>query len=195
MTTPHLKVLFVGPEGAGKTWLANHLCDMQSAGSSLPPTLGVRVLEYDDSHVLAQAGGGGAQNYDDSAQLWDVSSKLPDKCFTALKRDISGVVYVYNPEIATHTEQLEYWYDSFGPRALGLPPQCFLICQMLKSNNMRDYVVPQKISFASIQQPLTMTWENAAAKMKPTFDKYLAKVYRTVQERQRQEEEDVMKMG
>ncbi|CAD7964357.1 unnamed protein product [Amoebophrya sp. A25] len=178
-SSPHLKILFVGPEGVGK----------KHHSSYCPPTVGVRILEYDDS--AAHQG----KSYDDSVQLWDCSgAQTWENCFPALAKDVGGVVYVYNPELPEQTDALEYWYDRFGPRSLGLPPQSFMICQMLKSNQMRDYVVPTKISFASIQQPLTMTWENAAAKMKPAFDKYLGKVYKTVQERQRQEEEDVMKM-
>jgi len=177
----HLKILFVGPCDSGKSLIVNTLADNQhNAG----PTVGVRVLEYDDTET---------KSYDDVVELWDCSGKQNyEKCFAALHKDAVGVVYVYNPDQPGSVEGLEYWYEHFGPRQLNLTPQCMMVVQVVKT--MREYAVPAKIAFGSIQQPLTMTHEEVGRKMKPAFQKYLQKVFKALQDRQRQEEEDIMKL-
>lgn len=68
-----------------------------------------------------------------------------------------------------------------------------LICQLLKSNHLREHTPPSKIAFSAIQQPLTLTWNEVSEKARPAFEKYIAKVFKSVQDRQRQEEDAIMK--
>lgn len=50
--------------------------------------------------------------YDDSVELWDCSGAEDyEKCFAALKQDVCGIVYVYNPEHQPQSEGLSYWYS------------------------------------------------------------------------------------
>lgn len=196
MTESRIKILFVGPCGAGKSHLVNQLCvdsgDEVFSGN-LKPTHSVRILEFDATDNNGQFGKSKPtlDSFDDIIELWDCSGKEDwERCFPAVRKDTVGVVFCYNPEIPEHGAALEWWYERLNPRNLNLSPQQCMVVQLLKSNQHREYAVPNKIGFASIQQPVILTWRETL-NFRPHFFKFLEKVFSGVQEKQRAEEEEV----
>ncbi|GLE10842.1 hypothetical protein PINS_up023099 [Pythium insidiosum] len=103
---PPLKLLIVGPKEAGKTTIANFLCeqtDRLGGPEKYQPTIGVRILELEKNKT--------------NVELWDVSGdQVYEACWPAVTKDAHGVILVYNPESHVHES---------GGDALGWnPAQC-----------------------------------------------------------------------
>merc|ERR1712107_749329 len=89
----------------------------------------------------------------------------------------------------------QIYYEHFNPRVMGLHSAAFMMCQITQQPAARDFALPQKISFGGIQNPQLFSYSELPTKAKPAFEKYLEKVQKLAKERQRQEEDEFMRMG
>ena len=93
-----LKIVMVGPSRSSKSALSLFLCGHSEALTSkaLGPTVGVRVVE--------------AERAGTQVELWDVSGdQAYEGTWPAIQKDMAGVLFVYNPEVAEHLKELELW--------------------------------------------------------------------------------------
>ncbi|KAJ0399886.1 hypothetical protein ATCC90586_006501 [Pythium insidiosum] len=113
---PPLKLLIVGPKEAGKTTIANFLCeqtDRLGGPERYQPTIGVRILELEKNKT--------------SVELWDVSGdQVYEACWPAVTKDTNGVILVYNPESHVHESEAMLWYEWFIQNAGMDPSQCLV---------------------------------------------------------------------
>mmetsp|Transcript_34975 Transcript_34975/g.69443 ORF Transcript_34975/g.69443 Transcript_34975/m.69443 type:complete len:195 (+) Transcript_34975:90-674(+) len=179
------KVLIVGPCEAGKSTIANILTEAsESASEVYRPTVGVRILDC-EVEVRSQRL---------AVELWDCSGDYQkfQKCWPAMKKDALGVVLVYNPEKEKHEQEIEQWFHWF-PRSMGMSPAQVLVMQSLRRADMpKRMPLPQKLSAAGVGQPAVVTADDLVIARKH-FSSFMEVVRQSVLDKQRQEEEDVMK--
>mmetsp|Transcript_119932 Transcript_119932/g.339971 ORF Transcript_119932/g.339971 Transcript_119932/m.339971 type:complete len:195 (+) Transcript_119932:76-660(+) len=180
------KVLVIGPCEAGKSIISNVLAEVtETVSESYRPTVGVRVLEI-DVEVRSQRV---------SVELWDVSGDTKyQKCWPAIKKDATGVVLVYNPE--KHQEQeLEQWLQWF-PRSLNMSPNQVMVIQSTRRQDVPRRAAPlsAKLANQGVGPPAVVSADDMLNARK-VFGPFLETVKQSVLDKQRQEEEDVMKGG
>merc|ERR1712232_1312487 len=151
------------------------------------PTVGVRIMEV-ECDVRSQKV---------VAELWDVSGDKEDqakRCWRAISKDAVGAILVYNPEKQEQEVEVENWYQWF-PKGLGLSPAQVLVVQSLRRSDMpRRMPLPQKLASIGVSPAVQVTPDDLPA-IRKYFNSFMETVRQTVLERQRQEEEDVMKGG
>mmetsp|Transcript_64559 Transcript_64559/g.138406 ORF Transcript_64559/g.138406 Transcript_64559/m.138406 type:complete len:196 (-) Transcript_64559:52-639(-) len=183
------KILVVGPCESGKSILSNVLAEAAEAASELyRPTVGVRILETDiEIRTTSQRV---------TVELWDLSGDSKEaakRCWPAVKQDAVGTVLVYNPEKTNHEQEIEEWFQWF-PKKMGLSANQVMVIQSLRGSSSRRIPLPAKLSSMGISQPVVVTAEDITS-VRKHFATYLETVRQCVLDKQRQEEEDVMKGG
>jgi len=183
------KVLIVGPCEAGKSTIANVLAEAaETATEAYRPTVGVRILEC-ETEVRSSSSRV-------TIELWDVSGDYQrfQKCWPAIKKDAVGVILVYNPEKEKHEQEIEQWFQWF-PRSMNMSPNQVLVFQSLRRSDMpRRMPLPSKLASAGVGQPAPVPADDLVSARKH-FSSFLEVVRQSVLDKQRQEEEDVMKGG
>eukprot|EP00931_Biecheleriopsis_adriatica_P005958 TRINITY_DN107423_c0_g1_i1.p1 TRINITY_DN107423_c0_g1~~TRINITY_DN107423_c0_g1_i1.p1 ORF type:complete len:214 (-),score=52.10 TRINITY_DN107423_c0_g1_i1:93-671(-) len=182
------KVVIVGPCEAGKSTIANVIAEAAEAASeAYRPTAGVRILEC-ESEVRASSSR-------ITVELWDVSGDTKyQKCWPAIKKDAVGAILVYNPEKQNHEQEIEQWFQWF-PRSMNFSPNQVLVIQSLRRSDVpRRMPLPAKLAAAGIAQPASVPADDIVSARK-FFSSFLETVRQSVMDKQRQEEEDVMKGG
>lgn len=151
------------------------------------PTVGVRILECESELPST------AQRV--PVEIWDVSGDTKtSKVWPAIKKDAVGVVLVYNPEQQNAEQDCEDWFNRF-PRQMGLNANQVLVVQSFRrSDNFKRMPLPNKLRDLGVAQPAAVTGDDLPSIKKP-FAQFLEVVRQSVQDKQRQEEEDVMKGG
>mmetsp|Transcript_48781 Transcript_48781/g.136524 ORF Transcript_48781/g.136524 Transcript_48781/m.136524 type:complete len:194 (+) Transcript_48781:104-685(+) len=180
------KVLVVGPCEGGKSVLANVLAEASEAPSeAYRPTVGCRILEF-ETEVRSTS-----QRM--TVELWDVSGDpKAQKVWPAIKKDAAGVMLVYNPEKQNHETEIEHWFQWF-PRSMNMSPMQVLVVQSLRRSDMpRRMPLPAKLTQAGVTQHAAVPTEDLPS-VRKHFSQFLENVRQNVLDRQRQEEEDVMK--
>mmetsp|Transcript_340 Transcript_340/g.828 ORF Transcript_340/g.828 Transcript_340/m.828 type:complete len:193 (-) Transcript_340:87-665(-) len=179
------KVIVVGPSEAGKSLISNVLAEHTEAPSEqYRPTVGVRILEFDSEVRIA------AQRT--SVELWDVSGDAQyQRCWPAIKKDAVGVILVYNPEKSSEEQEVEQWFQWF-PRSMGLAANQVLVLQSLRRSEGSRMPLPSKLAAAGVAQPAVVTADDLVS-ARTHFSQFLESVRQSVVDKQRQEEEDVMK--
>ncbi|CAK0843049.1 unnamed protein product [Prorocentrum cordatum] len=180
------KVLVVGPCEAGKTLVANVLAEaVETASEIYRPTVGVRIMEFETEIRSSQRV---------TVELWDASGDPKfSKCWPAIKKDAAGVVLVYNPEKPNSDQELEQWFGWF-PRQMGFAPSQVLVVQSLRRTDAKRAPLPAKLAQAGVSPAAAVTPDDMAG-VRKNFCAFVETVRQTVLDRQRQEEEDVMKGG
>mmetsp|Transcript_2229 Transcript_2229/g.4092 ORF Transcript_2229/g.4092 Transcript_2229/m.4092 type:complete len:193 (-) Transcript_2229:137-715(-) len=182
------KVVIVGPSEAGKSVIANVIAEAAEAASeAYRPTAGVRILEC-ESEVRS----GSARV---TVELWDVSGDTKyQKCWPAIKKDAVGAILVYNPEKQNHEQEIEQWFQWF-PRTMNMSPNQVMVIQSLRRADVpRRMPLPAKLAAAGVAQPAAVPADDLVSARK-FFSSFLETVRQSVMDKQRQEEEDVMKGG
>mmetsp|Transcript_86803 Transcript_86803/g.201993 ORF Transcript_86803/g.201993 Transcript_86803/m.201993 type:complete len:193 (-) Transcript_86803:63-641(-) len=182
------KVIVVGPPEAGKSTISNVLAETAEAASEVyRPTAGVRILECEAEVRSA------SQRI--TVDLWDVSGDTKyQKCWPAIKKDSVGVVLVYNPEKQNQETEIEQWFQQF-PKTMNMSAAQVMVVQSLRQSNMpRRMPLPAKLAAAGVGQPVALSVDDLPS-VRKYFSQFLETVRQTVLDKQRQEEEDVMKGG
>ena len=98
-----LKILVVGPQGAGKTTIANILGEIQEGPSqNYRPTIGVRIIEY-EKNAPASSNVYGKVNI----EFWDVSGDWRfEKCWGPIQKGAHGIIFVLDPGSPAGEDQL-----------------------------------------------------------------------------------------
>eukprot|EP00929_Paragymnodinium_shiwhaense_P028702 TRINITY_DN16588_c0_g1_i1.p1 TRINITY_DN16588_c0_g1~~TRINITY_DN16588_c0_g1_i1.p1 ORF type:complete len:192 (+),score=47.83 TRINITY_DN16588_c0_g1_i1:64-639(+) len=180
------KICVVGPAEGGKSTIANVLADAtEVASEQYRPTVGCRILEF-ESEVR------GSQRI--TVELWDLSGDPKGtKYWPACKGDTVGVVLVYNPEKQDHEQEVEQWYSWF-PRSMNMNPasQVMVVQSCRRSDQLRRWQLPGKLAQVGVGQPAAVSPEDLPS-VRKQFSAFLENVRQAVLDKQRQEEEDVMK--
>mmetsp|Transcript_43664 Transcript_43664/g.112807 ORF Transcript_43664/g.112807 Transcript_43664/m.112807 type:complete len:193 (-) Transcript_43664:98-676(-) len=182
------KVVIVGPCEAGKSTIANVLAEAsESASEAYRPTVGCRILEC-ESEIRSSS-----QRI--TVELWDTAGDTKfQKCWPAIKQDCVGVILVYNPEKEKHEQEIEQWYQWF-PRSMNLQPSQILVVQSLRRSDMpRRMMLPAKLAAANLAQPVAVPADDLVS-VRKHFSSFMEGVRQAFLDKQRQEEEDVMKGG
>eukprot|EP00930_Biecheleria_cincta_P104582 TRINITY_DN96954_c0_g1_i1.p1 TRINITY_DN96954_c0_g1~~TRINITY_DN96954_c0_g1_i1.p1 ORF type:complete len:194 (-),score=37.90 TRINITY_DN96954_c0_g1_i1:84-665(-) len=183
------KVIVVGPCESGKSIISNVIAEAaDSASEAYRPTAAVRILECETEVRSASSGRM-------TVELWDVSGDTKfQKCWPAIKKDAVGCILVYNPEKQNHEEEVEKWFQWF-PRTMNFSANQVLVIQSLRRSDVpRRTPLPAKLAHAGVAQPVTVSADDMVAARKH-FGTFLETVRQSVLDKQRQEEEDVMKGG
>eukprot|EP00927_Polykrikos_kofoidii_P080842 TRINITY_DN77822_c0_g1_i1.p1 TRINITY_DN77822_c0_g1~~TRINITY_DN77822_c0_g1_i1.p1 ORF type:complete len:193 (+),score=33.41 TRINITY_DN77822_c0_g1_i1:119-697(+) len=186
LDTSRLKIAVVGPPEGGKSIISNVLSEATDVASDqYRPTVGVRILEF-ESEIRTTS-----QRV--TVELWDVGgdSKL-QKCWPAIRKDTVGVVCVYNPEKPNHDGELEQWFQWF-PRQMAFSASQVMVVQSLRRGDMsRRAPLPAKITQAGVTQFVTVQSDDLPV-VRKTFTSFVETLRQGILDKQRQEEEDVMK--
>jgi GTPase SAR1 family protein len=129
-----VKILVVGPPKSGKTCVANFLGGARDAPTDeYKETAPLRILEtvLDGLSAGGAGGRGRSRGVRATVEIWDVggSSKY-QSCWTAIKKDADGVIFVMNPEIEGQERELELWFKNFVEGLPNFNPaeRCAVFC-------------------------------------------------------------------
>ncbi|XP_015599878.1 intraflagellar transport protein 22 homolog [Cephus cinctus] len=182
-----LKLVIVGPLGAGKTTISNFLADATEVTSEYRPTQGVRILEFDVDGISVRN-----RNVKADIELWDCSGDHQfENCWPAMRKDIHGVIFVYNSKSREYTRELEQFYDYFVNQTRLGAKSC-VVFYFDPDQNSLD--APKKISatFARVSQ-VSCNVEEGGNKLKTDFQAFLGTLISNMQEYTDQEENNIMK--
>ncbi|CAH8550580.1 unnamed protein product [Schistosoma rodhaini] len=132
----HLKLVVVGPNECGKSYICNFLSEtVDQVAGGYHPTSGVRILEYEQKIKIK------GKTSKVEVELWDASGdRKYESCWPAIFRGSHGVVFVYNPDNPNHANDLHNWYRAVPP-SLGLSKQQMcIICHKKPDTSNRDQV-------------------------------------------------------
>lgn len=103
----NVKLAFVGPSGAGKTRLANHLGGISSVVDE--PTVGVRILLLERDVKLNS---GTVVNC--KVELWDCSGDHKyESCWPAILQNLDGIIVCFDPTSKQQAADVGIWCDWF----------------------------------------------------------------------------------
>ena len=105
-----MKILIVGPQGSGKTTIANMLGEIQEGPSAnYRPTVGVRIIEF-EKNMPASAGFLSKVHI----ELWDVSGDWRyERCWGPIQKGAHGIIFVLDPGSPTGEDQLPQFQRNF----------------------------------------------------------------------------------
>merc|ERR1712187_947526 len=100
----------------------------------------------------------------------------------------------YNPEKQSHEQEVEQWFQWF-PRSMNMSASQVLVVQSLRRSDLpRRMPLPAKLAAAGVSQPAAISVDDLPS-VRKYFGQFLETVRQSVLDKQRQEEEDVMKGG
>ncbi|XP_022916785.1 intraflagellar transport protein 22 homolog [Onthophagus taurus] len=165
------KILFIGPPKSGKTKLTNFLADQIL---QIPDDFDIieplRIVEYDLYDIQID---GNLSNVD--VQIWDASGD--DKFvpyWAVFRKNIDGIVFVYNEEDDIGAKKLDYMYNYFVSQPNRSLRTCLVCCVENEEKNVK---LPQ--IFSKISQ-ITINLEAPTDKIKQDFTKFIITVVNTV---------------
>jgi len=181
MDTLKSKILVVGPKRCGKTRVANFLARHEEKPNFevYKPTKGCRILEFEED---VNAGG---RSVNLSVELWDCSGdKQYKECWSAILRDVHGVVLVYDPTIKEQERDIELWYKTYVARQLRLSDaQVILFAHQAQAGNVRSsYQAPRALDRFTFLNT-TLDNDDTAIAMRDAFSTYLGAVAKATVEK------------
>lgn len=158
-----LKIVLVGPKGAGKTSIGNYLVGQSQIlcpeNANYDPTAGVRILEFE------------ARNH--GIELWDASGDHKyETCWKAIMADTDGVVLVYNPDAPSQDQQINDWFDYFVKKNGLKDEQCMILAHKTSAGSSERFRPPPLFSRVSA----ALTGVNSGPDIKAMFDKLAAEI-------------------
>ncbi|XP_012273061.1 intraflagellar transport protein 22 homolog [Orussus abietinus] len=181
-----LKLVVVGPVGAGKSTISNFLADATEMSPEYRPTKGVRILEFE-----AQNCGTKAARLKVDIELWDCSGDHKyEFCWPAMRRDAHGVIFVYNEKSQDYPRELEQLYDYFVNQTR-LGPNACVVLYFDPENDSPE--APKKLpsTFAKVAQ-VSCNVQESGEKLKRDFQSYLGTLVTRLQEHTDQEENNIV---
>ncbi|XP_076750691.1 intraflagellar transport protein 22 homolog isoform X2 [Xylocopa sonorina] len=152
-----LKIIVVGPVRSGKTTISNFLADATEIPYDYHPTQGVRILEFEIQNINMNN-----KYITKDIELWDCSgdhkyvykhltaSKNNTKCiciklyikyfrfencWPAIRKDVHGVILVYNEKSDDCLKEIQQLYDYFIDQTKLGPDKCVIFCYDLENKN------------------------------------------------------------
>ncbi|KAH0560571.1 intraflagellar transport protein 22 homolog [Cotesia glomerata] len=182
-----LKIVIIGPVATGKTTIANFLADATGMGYDYRPTQGVRILEFEASDIEVKN-----KKIKIDIELWDCSGdhKFED-CWSALRKDVQGLIFVYNKKTDDQIEELEKFYNYFVLKSQLEPKDCVVF---FFESDKQVVDAPKRLSsvFAKISQVNCNVEENRN-KLKSDFQTFLSTLMTRIQEKSDHEENNILK--
>ncbi|CAE1160866.1 IFT22 [Acanthosepion pharaonis] len=180
-----VKLLVLGPMGCGKTVLSNFL-SRATEMSNISPTVGVRILEFEQSVDLE------GRNTSVDVELWDCSGDhVYESCWPAFAQGVNGILFVFNPHRSNHDKELENLFSYFVGQS-GLSPKCCLCLsnQLPESLNARLTSEPPP-SFHNVHC-IESNLETNPDAVRDEFKLFLSSVLVAISDKQNQEELSIM---
>ncbi|KAF3426967.1 hypothetical protein E2986_04237 [Frieseomelitta varia] len=104
-----LKIIVIGPIRSGKTTISNFLADATEIPYDYHPTKGVRILEFEVQNIIINN-----KHITKDIELWDCSGDHKfENCWPAIRKDIHGVIFVYNEKSSDCLKEIQQLYDYF----------------------------------------------------------------------------------
>ncbi|XP_014300024.1 intraflagellar transport protein 22 homolog [Microplitis demolitor] len=182
-----VKIVIIGPVASGKTMIANFLADATGMAYDYRPTQGVRILEFDVLDVDVKN-----KKVKVDIELWDCSGddKFED-CWSAIKKDIQGLIFVYNKKTDEQVQELEKFYNYFVLKSQLEPKDCVVF---FFESDKQAGDAPKRLSnvFAKISQ-VNCSLEENRNKLKTDFQTFLSTLMTRIQEKVDQEENNILK--
>uniref|UniRef100_A0A8C4NJL7 Intraflagellar transport protein 22 homolog n=1 Tax=Eptatretus burgeri TaxID=7764 RepID=A0A8C4NJL7_EPTBU len=92
-------------------------------------------------------------------ELWDCSGDRKfEKCWPAMRKDASGVMLVFDPNILNDVQELEAWHHAFVRYSGLLEPQCLLVAHQ-KPGSHGD-IKKHDLPLADTLKQLKYSWPN-----------------------------------
>lgn len=173
-----LKIVIAGPQGAGKSIIANFLsghteklANATDANFRYDPTVGVRILELETR----------VKGINDSVniELWDSSGdQRYENCWKATTHNADGVILIYNPDAPSQDHQLNDWFEFFV-KGTGLrEEQCLVMAHRTgfvgaNAVNAAERFRPPPL-FSRVSAALTTN--TSEADIKTLFDNFLREI-------------------
>eukprot|EP00761_Pharyngomonas_kirbyi_P014920 gb/GECH01014951.1/.p1 GENE.gb/GECH01014951.1/~~gb/GECH01014951.1/.p1 ORF type:complete len:203 (+),score=51.56 gb/GECH01014951.1/:1-609(+) len=112
MNQNKFKILILGPKKSGKSNVANILSGHKDTPTAnYKPTVALRIQEVERNGIKEDEA---SEEEDVYVQLWDTSGNRSfQSCWTAIEKDIDGIIFVYNP-YENQEKELEFWYRAFA---------------------------------------------------------------------------------
>ncbi|XP_048263348.1 intraflagellar transport protein 22 homolog isoform X2 [Bombus affinis] len=116
-----LKIIVIGPIRSGKTTISNFLADATEIPYDYHPTKGVRILEFEVQNINVNN-----KHIAKDVELWDCSGDY--NCWPAIRKDVHGVILVYNEKSNECLKEIQQLYDYFIDQTKLDPDRCAIFC-------------------------------------------------------------------
>eukprot|EP01083_Nonionella_stella_P284644 969093_1 len=128
-----MKIAVVGPCKAGKTRISNFLGDLvfRSSNPAYDPTVAVRILEFDREILGRSSDHNQTEEIKVTVSLWDTSGDQKyESGWPAIKKDLNGVVIVYDSSKKSQEQEIQLWFDAFVAQCKMDPAQAIIIANL-----------------------------------------------------------------
>lgn len=178
-----VKLLVLGPMGCGKTVLSNFL-SRATEMSNISPTVGVRILEFEQSVDLE------GRNTSVDVELWDCSGDhVYESCWPAFAQGVNGILFVFNPHRSNHDKELENLYNYFVRSHSLKNFQCLLVS--FRHSTHSEVLNSQTPSFHNVHC-IESNLETNPDAVRDEFKLFLSSVLVAISDKQNQEELSIM---
>ena len=126
-----VKILIVGPCKSGKTLLSNILSyanrnhNDNNHTNVYKPTKLSRILWFEVNGVPVN---NNQRSFDVAVELWDCSGDRSfEMCWPSMLQNTHGIIFVYDPQVQNHVDELQHFYEKFVRRDFGITDQQCII--------------------------------------------------------------------
>ena len=182
-----VKILVIGPKETGKTYISNFLGDAtENIAGSYKPTAAVRILEFENKLNVNN------QSVKADIELWDTSGDHRyESCWPAIRQDVNGVIFVYDPANNAHSHELDVLFSYFVEQSGLKETNCFVFSNSPSGGS--SYYNSSKLSsnFSRIPQ-VDIDLESAANRARSDFNNFLSTVMTHMCEKREMEELNIV---
>ncbi|KOC60161.1 Rab-like protein 5 [Habropoda laboriosa] len=165
-----LKIIVVGPIKSGKTTISNFLADATEIPYDYHLTQGVRILEFEVQNINVNN-----KSMTKDIELWDCSGDHKyESCWPAIRKDIHGVIFVYNDTSNECLKEIQQLYDYFIEQTKLGPEKCVILCYDPEKKNPE---ISKVISSTFIKvSHVKCNIESGGNKLKADFSSFISTI-------------------
>ncbi|XP_026673281.1 intraflagellar transport protein 22 homolog, partial [Ceratina calcarata] len=168
---------------SGKTSISNFLADATEIPYDYHPTQGVRILEFEIRNIIVNN-----KHITKDIELWDCSGDHKfENCWPAMRKDVHGVIFVYNEK--SNLKEIQQIYDYFIEQTKLGPERSVIFCYDPEKKNPEISKIISS-TFVKISHVKCNT-ESGGNKLKSDFASFVNTVLNDMHNYTKQEFKDI----
>ncbi|XP_050488440.1 intraflagellar transport protein 22 homolog isoform X2 [Bombus huntii] len=178
-----LKIIVTGPVRSGKTTISNFLADATEIPYDYHPTKGVRILEFEVQNINVNN-----KHIAKDIELWDCSGD--HNCWPAIRKDVHGVILVYNEKSNECLKEIQQLYDYFIDQTKLDPDRCAIFCYDPEKRNPEISKIISS-TFMKVSH-VKCNIESGGSKLKADFASFISTILNKMHHYINQEDKNIL---
>ncbi|XP_024220811.1 intraflagellar transport protein 22 homolog isoform X1 [Bombus impatiens] len=181
-----LKIIVTGPIRSGKTTISNFLADATEIPYDYHPTKGVRILEFEVQNINVNN-----KHIAKDIELWDCSGDHKfESCWPAIRKDVHGVILVYNEKSNECLKEIQQLYDYFIDQTKLDPDRCAIFCYDPEKRNPEISKIISS-TFMKVSH-VKCNIESGGSKLKADFASFISTILNKMHHYINQEDKNIL---